>query len=114
MTPDHAAKLLPVMQAFSEGKTVQCLSWNHSWVDWAYGDAIQVRDIAEPFVPQLCDARTEWRVKAEPVKPREFWLAPCDNGVFKVVSEAMTKYKTVPNVEGLRLGDTFKVVEVLE
>ena len=70
MTPDHAAKLLPIMQAFSEGKTVQCETWG-AWTDWRYGDSVQPKGTSDIFVPQLCDARIDWRVKPE---PREYWM----------------------------------------
>lgn len=57
MTRQEAKELLPIIQAFSEGKTIQFNTLDHGWVDY---------DAA------CFDGDTNrYRIKPE---PREFWI----------------------------------------
>ena len=53
MTRERAKELLPVIQAFIDGKTIQARNQGGDWFDCDYCGSV------------------EWRVKPE---PREFWV----------------------------------------
>lgn len=60
MTPERTKELLPVMQAFADGKTLEYrLSENHPW-----------STLSAPWWVSTGD----YRIKPEPPKPREFWV----------------------------------------
>lgn len=60
MTREQAAKLLPVIQAFAEGKAIQVRTFEGAWEDYRGHDANFSN--TENWI---------WRIKPE---PREWWL----------------------------------------
>lgn len=57
MTREEAKKLLPFIQAFSEGKTIQWLTGSGEWYDVVGNDTIDFEFLA--------DRKTEYRIKPE-------------------------------------------------
>ena len=58
MNRDRIKQLLPILEKFAEGKTIQ--RFNHGWVNYS-----------ENIPDGHLDLPHEWRVKP---KPREFWI----------------------------------------
>ncbi len=90
MTRDDAKQLLPIIQAFADGKTVQYGSCHglNTWVDATH--------------PTFDTLGTQWRIKPE---PREFFLA---------LNEGNQSVKYGWPVEGHGGANMIKVREVLE
>ena len=86
MDRERCKELLPVLQAFAEGKTIQCRGMG---LDWA---AVSTNPTWEA---------DEYRIKPE---PREFWINPKTN---KITS-------TMPDVARDPMTGFIKVVEVLD
>lgn len=78
MIQSEAAKFLPILKAWSEGKTIQ---WrnpaNHFWYDVATGAVVQ-----------FDQSPSEYRIKPE---PREYWLLFDENKQVRCVTEEPTK-----------------------
>jgi hypothetical protein len=63
MDRERAKELLPIIQAFAEGRAIQ---WRASLYDpWITIDCLGDISLAEGF---------EYRIKPEPTKPREWWI----------------------------------------
>lgn len=83
MTKEQAKELLPIIQAWIDGKTIQYDEWNtNKWEDL----------IGEPNF-HLC----KWRIKPE---PREFWVKEYPNSGFsfftcKLTSQPSDDYKII-------------------
>ena len=55
MNRQEAKQLLPMIQAFSEGKVIQCVNSNGEWID-----------MDNPDVENMCDALKYYRIKPTP------------------------------------------------
>lgn len=76
MNRERAKALLPIIQAFAEGKTIQAKANTIGWYD-----------IDEPGWEYSVNTETEYRIKPE---PREFWIR-------KRPMEDMYVYSKEPN-----------------
>ena len=65
MNRERAKELLPIIQEFAEGKTIQCRGMGLDWADVSIS---------------LTWEADEYRIKPE---PREFWLDPADFEVWE-------------------------------
>ena len=63
MTREHAKQLLPLIQAFAEGKIIQLKYPNGIWVDCG--------------LPGFSASPTSYRIKP---KPKEFWIVKTNDG----------------------------------
>lgn len=91
MTREQAKELLPVIQAYAEGKEVQFLdAYDKSWCDCSEAGF---------------NVQTKWRVKPE---PREFWLVYC-RGACK--PSEIWDYKPSGLSEGVRYIHVREVIE---
>lgn len=88
MTREQAKELLPVLQAYAEGKTVQMKNFGGDWMDC-----------------EFCLTGNEWRVKPE---PRDFWLVYC-RGAWK--PSEIWDYKPSGLSEGVRYIHVREVIE---
>lgn len=79
MTREQAAKLLPVIQAFAEGKTIQ-VQRNDVWYDVKDRDSLT-------FESEL----KNYRIKPE---PREFWVVDDADGLRVYQTEAQAQWAT--------------------
>lgn len=92
MTREEAKKLLPFIQAFSEGKTIQWLTGSGEWYDVVGNDTIDFEFLA--------DRKTKYRIKPEPKyrsfrnaeecwnemkKHKPFGWIKCKEGYFNIV-----------------------------
>lgn len=93
MTPHQASELIPIMQAFADGKVVQMWMPDHEPGAACLGVWVDQKD------PSF-DVRYKWRVKPE---PRE-WMVVVDNGIIvaqfdeKVVYPVRTQFVQVREV----------------
>jgi hypothetical protein len=70
MDRERAKELLPIIQAFAEGKAIQ---WRASLYDpWITIDCLGDIPDAKGF---------EYRIKPEPTKPRDWWINEYANGI---------------------------------
>ena len=85
MNRERAKELLPIIQAFAEGKTVQMMKGDDDWFD--------VGDRCEWF------NALHYRIKPE---PREFWI-------FTNPDESLTAWPAYPGVKGPK--DAIKAIQ---
>ena len=91
MNRERAKELLPIIQAFAEGKTVQHRSGEN--LQWITVDEVASFDMFE----------LDWRIKPE---PREFWIIEDGDHTLK----ATHSYGAATNY----CGEIIKVREVIE
>ena len=98
MTREEAKKLLPVIQAFSEGKEIQCRNTRPpgNWMSILYGAT---------FGAPNC----EWRIKPE---PREFWLIKWKDGGISAYNNL--QYDTSRPISHTNFDEQIHVKEVLD
>lgn len=92
MDREQAKALLPIIKAFSEGKTIQCLTGSGEWYDVVGNDTIDFEILA--------DRKTKYRIKPEPKyrsfrnaeecwnemkKHKPFGWIKCKEGYFNIV-----------------------------
>lgn len=93
MTREQAKELLPMIQAFAEGKTIQCLNRRGGW-----------EDLASPI---SFDADVSaYRVKPE---PREWWLVASKH----LQTEPWKVFHRQPTIEDIALNN-YEVIHVRE
>ena len=125
MTREEAKKLLPFIQAFSEGKTIQWLKPDSDeWIDVVGGDNVDFEDLAESNVA--------YRIKPEP-KYRPFknaeecwnemqkhqpfgWLKDKDSELrnIQALTEKMSTIADGVYLRGIKLIDGWHVFEVAD
>ncbi len=94
MTPEHAKKLLPVLQAFAEGKPVQFKGIHtQEWTDILWPS----------FSTDL-----EWRIKPKPKVKVKGWI----NIYSDRSSLSGWIYKTKEEADGLRIHSCIACVEI--
>ena len=96
MNKANAKYYLPLVLALAEGKQLQIL-----------GDSLVWRDVDDPLLNLEVES---YRIKPEPVKPREFWMA--------ITSEGMAHHAS-PNLMGIKAiapigGSIIRVREILD
>ena len=101
MNRERAKELLPILQAFAEGKDIQC--WQERKDKW--------ETIKDPDV--FAWASSRWRIKPE---PREFWVNsyPKNSVFIHLNEEAAVNAKRCANKEYWNSIETIKVREVLD
>ena len=70
MNRERAKELLPIIQAFADGKEIEFCNNNGPW---------ELFEECDNFTGHLCNA---WRIKPE---PREFWIADVQDEFRKVL-----------------------------
>lgn len=112
MTPEKAKELLPVMEAYADGKVVQ---WRITIAEgyWERWQTDKWRDYdctksGHPYQPHWEDTQLVWRVKPAPL---ELWICP----VCRMIFEFEPKYCCRGGVMGGTHEDTapVKMREVL-
>lgn len=78
MTREQARELIPVIQAFADGKTIQTRNGDSEWFDCQF----------------LCNT-SPWRVKPE---PQELWLVKKDDGPWQGVYDTPDPAKVCANL----------------
>ena len=95
MNREQAKELLPIIQAFAEGKDVQF---------WFAPGRFWCTDKQNPEF----DPKDKWRVKPE---PREFWAVKPDTGHPHVVFSTIVPAKAAQSEWG---GEIIHLIEVIE
>lgn len=88
-------EMIAVIAAHRDGKPVQV--WNHAHQKWY--------DLPSDTLPgEFAFNLRDYRVKSEPPKPREFWIAPAPLGICAITSFPQVGYihvrEVLPDEEG--------------
>lgn len=102
MNREEAKKLLPIIQAFAEGKKVQCRGSSVSYV----GNWIDVREDAN------WDSRSEYRVAPEVVKVKSWVIVPKGSNRCSHVHPFPTPEQAASYLLACYTPDDFVVVEM--